>query len=151
MALIGVAAVVAYIGASVRAQAAPAVDAVRTSEQRYLAALPPIVSEIDQTAEQVGLAVASYETGQLAPAELGSALQHALTTYERADTQLRTLDPPPELGAVQQSYIDAVRLLEQSASDLRAAYADGDEARVPAALALSLEGTARLHAQGAGY
>jgi hypothetical protein len=144
--LIAPAIVIGYVGASLRALAAPVVESTRTDEQRYFAALPPIDEQIDRSLHRVGLLVASYESGDLDVSKLEPALEQSLAEYRAAEAQLRALDPPTDVSSVQQRYLEALALLERSTTDLQVAYAAGDEGRATVALALSLEGSARLRA-----
>jgi len=118
--VIAPAVVIGYVGASLRALAAP-VDAARTDEQRFFAALPPVDVQLQRTMERVGLSVASYQSSGGDVTRLSAELDQAIASYRDVESQLQELNPPPDLAWVQQSYLDALNVLVQSTLDLQAA------------------------------
>jgi hypothetical protein len=69
-----------------------------------------------------------------------------LESYRATATQVEALNAPPALRDVLTADQDALRALAHAGVELSQAYDDGDRTRVSAALASSLQATARLHA-----
>jgi hypothetical protein len=121
-------------------------DAATLEHARLVANLRPIDSQIQRSVAQEGLLVAAYESGQLDRSDLQRQLGDVLIGYRDAASQVSALDLPPSMQATLQADEEALSALTSSATELSQAYDDGDQARVSAALARSLEATARLHA-----
>ncbi|MBV9580307.1 MAG: hypothetical protein JO057_17095 [Chloroflexi bacterium] len=123
----------------------PVVDAATLDQQRFVAELRPIHAEIQQGISETGLVVASYQRGSIGKAELQRRLAGVLASYHDAATQVDALDTPTDMRPTVQAYHDTLGALSQDDSELAKAYDDGDEGRVSAALALSLQATAQWH------
>ncbi len=87
--------------------------------------------------------VTAYETGEIDRAEVQRRLAEVLASYRSIANDLQSVDAPDTPGA---AYMDGVNTLWNSTSALSQALDDGDEARVAAALAGSLQATARMYA-----
>lgn len=139
VALIAFASAAGFVGATyvadVQVQTTPVVDAATLE-------LQPIRAELRRNVTTLGLAVASYETGDIGRTELQRRLTDVLGGYQQAADQLDTLDVTP---AWRRQYLDTLTTLTESVTELSKAYDDGDQARVARALAMSLEATAQLH------
>jgi hypothetical protein len=138
----------ALIGAMIREQSPPVVDAAAIDEGRYVAALVPIKDEIDQSAVHMGLSTAQYADGEIDVVELRARLLDDLTALRAAEAELDSIEPPHDLGGVRQNSVDAVRLFERSADELLSFSVDGNMEHLSSAVQLSLQGTARMHALG---
>jgi hypothetical protein len=146
VAMIAIVSGVGIVGANVKTQQPePIADAASLEHQQLLADLRPIDAQIRRSIAQEGFLVAAYQSGELDRAELQRQLGQVLIGYRDASSQVRALNLPPLLQATLQADEEALTTLTQSATELSQAYDDGDEARVAAALARSLEATARLH------
>jgi len=145
------ASLVGFVGESLRAPTAAgtyAPPAPPAAEQRYLQALLPIHAQLERSVARLGLltAVPGDETQQIESAELAAGLEEALASFRNAEVQMRTLDPPPDLRSIHQGYLDALRLLEQSALEMLRGVQDRNEAHLSAAIPLGLEATSRRRA-----
>src|ERR1043166_8430238 len=138
---------VGSVGASIQARSSP-LETPRLDQQRYLQAVWPIYLDLQTSTNRMGLAAALFENGDIDAAELQRRLEVALASYAQAGDGLRGLDPPAELLAVHQGYLDALGLFDQSALEMLEACDDGDASHIAAAVPLMLEGTAQLQALG---
>lgn len=127
---------------------APVADAgdAKLEQQQLVAKLQAIDAKIQRSIAQEGLLVAAYQSGQMDRSNLQRRLEDVLNGYRDAANQTAALNLPQDVRQRLQADKDALTALTQSATDLSQAYDDGDQARVAAALARSLEATARLHA-----
>jgi hypothetical protein len=121
-------------------------DTVAVERQRIATELRPIDEQIQRGIAQEGLLIAAYQGGQIDRGELQRRLADILAGYREAASQVNDLNPPPQLKATLEADQEALTTLTGSAAELSQAYDDGDQARVSAALAHTLEATARLHA-----
>jgi hypothetical protein len=131
--------------ANSRSQTEPVVDAPTLEHQRLVADLRPIEAQIERSIAQEGLLVAAYQSGQMDRSELQRRLGEVLIGYRDAASQVAALDLSPQVQSTLRADAEALNALAQAATDLSQAYDDGDQARVAAALARSLQATARLH------
>ena len=134
------------VGAILNMPAAPVVDAAALERQQLAARLVPIEDQLQRSIAQEGLLVADYQAGHIDRGELQRRLADILAGYRDAASQVNALDPPPQLRSMLEADEQALSALTSSASELSQAYDDGDQTRISAALAHSLEATARLHA-----
>jgi hypothetical protein len=134
------------VGAILNAPATPVVDAAALERQQLATHLLPIEDQIQRGIAQEGLLVADYQAGQVDRGELQRRLADVLAGYRDAASQVNALDPPPQLRSTVEADQQALSALTSSAAELSQAYDDGDQTRISAALAHSLEATARLHA-----
>ena len=133
------------VGATLNTHAAPVIDARALERQELAAQLKPIDEQIRRSIAQEGLLVAAYQGGQIDRGELQRRLTDILAGYRDAASQVNLLNRPPQLTSTLEADEEALIALTRSAVELSQAYDDGDQARVSAALAHSLEATARLH------
>jgi hypothetical protein len=134
------------VGALLNTHAAPVSDAGALERQQLAEQLKPIDAQIQRGIAQEGLLVAAYQSGQIDRPELQRRLADILAGYREAARQVDALAPTPRLQPTLEADRAALNTLTGSAAELSQAYDDGDQARVSAALAHSLEATARLHA-----
>jgi hypothetical protein len=137
------ASLVGFAAASLRVPTAAGTYTPYAEEQRYVQALWPIHTRLEQSVERMGLLTTVYGTQELDPSELKVSLEASLASDRRAEEQLRALDPPPNLRTVHQDYLDALRLIEQSTLALLNRIDDGS---VSLAVPMGMEGVSRLHA-----
>ena len=151
LAVIAVASAVGFVGAKLLAdlqiQTAPVVDAATLQQRQFAADFRPVRSELQQNVTMLGVAVSSYETGEIDRAELQRRLSAVLHGYQDTANELDALDVPPAFRPTAQQYLETLNTLTQSVTDLSRAYDDGDQARVAQALALTLEAAPGLAAQ----
>lgn len=133
------------VGENLQVRSSP-LGSTRLDQQRYLQAVWPIYLDLEVNANRMGLAAALYADENIDRLELANRIDTALASYLHADYQLGPLQPPEELEAVHQGYLEVVSLLERAAIEMRKAGEDGDESHLSAAVPLMLEGTARMHA-----
>lgn len=142
----GVGLLAAESNFNVKPQPAPVADAASLDQQRLVTNLQSIDAQIQRSIAQEGLLVAAYQNGQIDRSQLQTRLADVLNGYRDASEQAAALNLSPDVRQRLQADEDALNALTQSALDLSQAYDDGDQTRVAAALARSLEATARLHA-----
>jgi hypothetical protein len=121
------------------------VDAATLDQQRFVSQLRPIQAEIQHGIAETGLVVATYQSGSISKPELQRRLAAVLASYRDAAGQLAAVDAPAPMRPTVQAYRDVLGTLTQLGGDLSKAYDDGDEGRVSATLALSLQATAQWH------
>jgi hypothetical protein len=126
-------------------QSTPVVDAATLGQQRFIADLRPIHTQIEQSVLTTGLVVAAYEQGQITQPELQRRLAGILASYRDAADQVDALEAPPGLQPTVSGYLEALSALARSGDALSKAYDDGDQARIATALAASLQATAHFH------
>jgi hypothetical protein len=126
-------------------QSTPVVDAATLGQARFVAELRPIHTQIEQSVLTTGLVVAAYEQRQITRAELQRRLAAIIASYRDAASRLDGIGAPPALQSTLTGYVEVLSMLQQSGDELSKAYDDGDQARVAAALAASLQATARFH------
>src|SRR6267378_7915919 len=83
------------VAAAISRPTAPSRPPLTREEEAYVQALWPIHGAVERSAARMSLGQIFYVTKDLAPAELKARVDEALTTYQRAAGQLRTLEPPP--------------------------------------------------------
>jgi hypothetical protein len=128
-----------------RPAASVTVDAATLDQQRFASQLRPIHAEIQHGISETGLVVATYQSGGISKAELQRRLAAVLASYRDASTQLDGVDAAGPMQPTVQAYREMLGSLTQLGADLSKAYDDGDEGRVSATLALSLQATAQWH------
>jgi len=118
------------------ATAAPA-KAVRPAfsadEERYIRALWPIHGDVERSTMRMSLGQIFYTTKDLAAPELKARVEHALSVYKSAQTRMQELQPPASLRAKHDDYLAAVRLFEESATEVMKMFSDGREDHLLAA------------------
>jgi hypothetical protein len=118
-------------------------------EQRYLQALWPIHTRLQQRGVRLGLTVATFGAHvELDRAQLKVRLDDALAGFRVAEEQLRALQPPTDLQEDHASYLDAVRLLQDSAVQMLRTCDDGKLVHLTEAVPLSLEGLSQMQLLG---
>jgi hypothetical protein len=144
VAIVAAVCLVGLAAATIQARSAAVGSAVRLDQQRYLIALSPIRTDLEQSATRMGLAAALYENQDIGPDELQARLNSALGTYEDAGDRLGAMEPPEEFGTVHQAYLDVVQALEQADLEMLKTCDDGDDAHIAAAIPVVLEASGRL-------
>jgi len=144
--VIAIASLMGFVGAEYRTQAVPVVDAATVEQQRFVANLRPIRGEIQQNAAREGLLIAAYEGHEIDGVSLQRQLGEVLAGYQAVADELNALDTPAQQRATTQSYAQTIGMLSRSVTELSKAYDDGDRKHASAALGVSLEAVARLHA-----
>jgi len=143
-----IASAVGFVGARSAiarvSESTPVADAAALDQQRFAADLRPVRAELQQSVVNLGLAVTAYESGEIDREALQRRLADVLTGYQDVAGQVDSLDAPSGEQPVIAEYVATVDELIQSVVGLSKAYDDGDQARVAAALAVSLQTVAQL-------
>jgi hypothetical protein len=96
-------------------------------EEAFIQALWPIHGEVQRSLMQTSLGQILYKTNDLSRAELKTRMEQAQVVYGRAETSIRALEPPTSLRNDREVYLDAVRLLRESAVEAMQMFKDGRE------------------------
>src|SRR3989442_1336749 len=83
--------------------------------------------------------------------ELKARVDEALTTFQKAEAQLLTLEPPPSLRPAHDEYGAAVRLFHKSAVEVSKIFADGREDHLRAAYPLAQEASDKIREIGGRF
>jgi len=115
------------VAAAILPPTAPSRPPLTRAEEAYIQALWPIHGAVERSAARMALGQIFYVTKDLERTELKIRVDEALTTYRRAGSQLRALEPPPSLQGAHEDYTVAVRLFENSAAEVLKMFDDGRE------------------------
>lgn len=123
-------------GASASASATSAKaarPALTDEEERYIRALWPIHGDVERHAMRLSLGQIFYKTNDLGAPELKARVEQALSVYKNATTRIQGLQAPASLRAQHDDYLGAVRLFEESASEIMKMFDDGRDEHLLAA------------------
>jgi hypothetical protein len=134
-----------------RPAAAPSRPAWTRAEEVYIQALWPIHGQVERITERLSLGKIFYKTGELGKVELKARVDTALATYRNAEERLQALQPPASLIASHQEYLAAVRLFQQSTTELSKMFDDGDNGHLLVSYPLSKEGTDKIREVGVKF
>jgi hypothetical protein len=115
------------IPATVTPPARPTRPALSPVEEAFIQALWPIHGEVQRSLMRTSLGQILYKTNDLSRAELKTRMEQAQEVYGRAETSIRALEPPTSLRNDREIYLDAVRLLRESAVEAMKMFKDGRE------------------------
>src|SRR5438445_9892156 len=113
------------VAAALSRPAAPARPPLTPAEETYIQALWPIHGAVERSPARMTLGQIFYVTKDLEQAELKARVDEALTTFRRAEGQLRALEPPPSLRGAHDDYTAAVSLFERGAIEVLKMFDDG--------------------------
>ena len=122
--------------------------ALSPAEQAYVEAVWPIHTEVEASSTRVALGTIFYKINELDRVELRTRLDTALTTYRRAEAQLRALQPPSSLISSHEAYLSALQLFEQSTVEMLKLFDDGSDEHLVNAYPLSLAGSNAIREVG---
>ena len=122
--------------------------ALSAAEQSYIEAAWPIHSEVEASSTRVALGTIFYKTKDLDAADFRTRLTTALATYQRAEKQLRALQPPASLASSHETYLSALQLFQQSTLEMLKVFDDGNDQHLVSAYPLSLEGSDKIREVG---
>jgi hypothetical protein len=126
----------------------PARPALTPVEEAFIQSLWPIHGEVQRSLMRTSLGQILYKTNDLSRADLKMRMEQALVSYGRAETSLRALDPPASLRNDRETYLDAVRLLRESALEALKMFKDGREDHLVAAYPKSQEASDKIREVG---
>ena len=89
-----------------------------------------------------------YTTKDVSRAELAVRVKDALATYRKAETQLRALEPPASLRSDHEEYVSAVRLFQDSATEVMKMFTDGRDDHMKVAYPKGQEATDKIREVG---
>jgi hypothetical protein len=115
------------IPGTVTPPARPTRPALSSVEEAFIQALWPIHGEVQRSLMRTSLGQILYKTNDLSRAELKTRMEQAQEVYGRAETSIRALEPPTSLRNDREIYLDAVRLLRESAVEAMKMFKDGRE------------------------
>jgi hypothetical protein len=129
---------------SARPALAPPRPALTRAEEDYALALWPIHNEVKAGALKMTLGGLSYKLGEMDRAALKTRVEASRETYRTAGLRIAALTPPASLASAHEMYADAVRLYQQSATEMLRAVGDGRDEHLVAAHPLSMEASEKL-------
>jgi hypothetical protein len=130
---------------------APSRPAFTPVEAAYIAALWPIHGTVERMTARFTLGQILFKTRDIGEAELKRRVTDALTAYRDAEARLRGLHAPPSLEPAHEEYLAAVRLFEQSATEIAKMFEDGRDEHFRAAYPANLDGSNKIRAVGARF
>jgi hypothetical protein len=119
--------------AAMVAAAKHARPALSADEERYIRALWPIHGDVERSSMRMSLGQIFYANKDLDARELKARVEHALGVYKSAQARIQRLEPPASLRAQHDEYLAAVRLFEESATEVMKMFTDGREDHLMAA------------------
>jgi len=129
---------------SARPALAPPRPALTRAEEEYALALWPIHNEVKASALKMTLGGLSYKLGEMDRAALKIRIDGSREIYRSAGQRIAALTPPASLASAHEMYADAVRLYQQSATEMLRVVADGRDEHLVAAHPLSMEASEKL-------
>src|SRR5215831_3626101 len=123
---------------------APPRPALTRAEEEYALALWPIHNEVKASALKMTLGGLSYKLGEMDRAALKIRIDGSREIYRSAGQRIAALTPPASLASAHEMYADAVRLYQQSATEMLRVVADGRDEHLVAAHPLSMEASEKL-------
>jgi hypothetical protein len=84
-------------------------------------------------------------------ASLKRRVDEALATYRRSETRLRALQPPATVQADHDEYLAAIRLFQQSATEVLRMFNDGRDDHMMAAYPLGQTATDKIREIGGKF
>lgn len=87
-------------------------------EERYASALWPIHSEVKLNAVNMSFAGISYKLGEIHLKDLGSRLKLIAENFEKAVVQFQQLQPPASMEKAHQNYAEALKLYQESVTEM---------------------------------
>src|SRR5438309_182202 len=85
------------VAAAISRPTTPSRPPLTRAEETYIQALWPIHGAVERSSARMTLGQIFYVTKDLEQADLKARVDEALTTFRRAEGQLRALEPPPSL------------------------------------------------------
>ena len=139
------------VAAALSRPAASARPPLTPAEETYIQALWPIHGAVERSAVRMSLGQIFYVTKDVGRTELKARVDEALTTFQKAEAQLLTLEPPPSLRPAHDEYGAAVRLFHKSAVEVSKIFADGREDHLRAAYPLAQEASDKIREIGGRF
>ena len=129
----------------------PPRPAYTAAEEEYMRALWPIHGEVERISARMSLGEIFYMTRDIGQAELKGRVDEAMATFRRAEKTLRALQPPPSFQKKHADYLAAVRLFQDSATEVLKMFKDGNEDHLRAAYPSFQQGTDKIRDVGADF
>ena len=121
------------------------------AEEQYLRDLWPIHGDVQRSALRMSLGQIFYITKDLSREELGVRVKNALAVYQAAETRLRNLEAPASLRGEHEEYLAAVRLFQESATEVLKMFTDGRDEHMIAAYPKGQEGSNKIREVGGKF
>jgi hypothetical protein len=123
---------------------APPRPPLTAAEEEYALALWPIHNEVKASALRMTFGGLSYKLGELDRTDFKARIEGLTETYRSAGVRIAALTPPASLVRAHETYLDAVRLYQQSAAEMLRVVGDGRHEHLVAAQPLSMEASEKL-------
>jgi hypothetical protein len=125
--------------------------ALSPAEEAFIKTMAPIHGDVQRSLMRASLGQILYKTNDLSGGELKTRMEQALATYDRAETSIRTLEPPSSLRKDHEIYLSAIRLLQESAVEAMKLFKDGREDHLLAAYPKSQEASDKIREVGGKF
>jgi len=139
------------VAAAISRPTAPSRPPLTRAEETYIQALWPIHGAVERSSARMTLGQIFYVTNDLEQAELKARVDEALTTFRRAEGQLRALEPPPSLRGAHDDYTAAVRLFERGAIEVLKMFDDGRDEHMRIAYPLGQQAADKIREVGVKF
>lgn len=121
------------------------------AEEQYLRDLWPIHGDVQRSALRMSLGQIFYITEDLSREELSVRVKDALAVYQAAETRLRSLEAPASLRGEHEEYLTAVRLFQESATELLKMFKDRRDEHMAAAYPKGQEASDKIREVGGKF
>lgn len=132
-------------------EAKPPRPAYTEAEEAYMKALWPIHGEVEVSSARMSLGQIFYITRDFGQAELKGRVDEAMASFRRAERSLRALQPPPSFQKKHQEYLAAVRLFQDSTTEVLKVFKDGNEEHLRTAYPTFQQATDKIRDVGADF
>ncbi len=115
----------------------PLRPAFTEAEEAYASALWPIHSDVKLSAVSMTFAGLYYKLGEIDRNTLKSKLKPVAENFEKAAFRLRQIEPPASMEKIHWNYVKAVKLYQDSITEMTKVFDDGRDEHLIAAQAQS--------------
>jgi hypothetical protein len=117
----------------------PQPPALTADEERFATALWAVHREATRSAVAMSFAGIVYQTENRDARALAQKIEPLAKFFHDAETQVRTMSPPPSLSKTHGQYADAMALYANAAAEMLKFTEDGDQQRLDVAHRLDLK------------
>ena len=136
---------------SVQRTTEPPRPARTAAEEQYIRDLWPIHGDVQRSTMRMSLGQIFYLTKDLSRDELQLRVKDALAVYQAAETRLRALEAPVSLRNEHETYLAAIGLFHESATEVVKMFTDGRDEHMTAAYPKGQEGSDKIREVGGKF
>ena len=111
----------------------PTKQPLTRDEEAFAQALWPIHNEVKLVTSRLISTSIQLKLGAAPTSRLEPEAKEAAEVYERAESQVRNLKPPPSMEESHGQYLEAIRLYRESCAELAGLFSDGQTGHMEAA------------------